>query len=190
MIQAQEEKDSKFNIIAYGGIGYGIVENDNEPNYNLNSNNGEILLNFDSNEGIGIATGIGLNELTGNGFNSLGSFYHERTFLKIPLLVTFNSNFSDNFSVFADVGVYGQNIIKDEYRFLNNTQKDSFEGWNFGLQIGVGLIFEVSENFGLGINYSGQSDFSKFESNNSSGINDEQKMNNLNSFGLIFKLQL
>lgn len=190
LMQSQEEKESKFNILAYGGIGYGIVENDSEPNYNLNSNNGEILLNYNINEKVGIATGIGLNELSGNGFNSIGAFYHERTLLKVPLLVTLSSKFSDDFSVFANVGVYGQNIIKDEYRFLNNTQKDIFEGWNFGLQIGVGLMFDVSENFGLGINYSGQSDFSKFDSNNNSGINDEQKMNNLNSFGFIFMLKL
>ncbi len=127
LIQAQDAKESKFNIMAYGGIGYGIVENDNEPNYNLNSNNGEILLNYNINQKIGIATGIGLNELSGNGFNSIGNLYHERTVLKVPLLVTLSSNFSDNFSVFANLGVYGQNIISDEYRYLNNTQKDVFK---------------------------------------------------------------
>ena len=68
LIKAQDKKESKFNIIASGGIGYGIVENDNEPNYNLNSNNGDILLNYRINQKFGIASGIGMNELTGNGF--------------------------------------------------------------------------------------------------------------------------
>jgi hypothetical protein len=189
-MQAQEEKVSKFDIIAYGGIGYGIVESDNEPNYNLNNNHGEILLNYNVDDTFGFATGIGLNELTGNGFNSIGSFYHQRTVIKIPLLVTFNSDFSDKFKVFASLGVYGNNIIKDEYRFLNNTKKEVFEGWTFGLQMGAGFIFELSDHFGLGINLSGQSDFSKLESNINSGFTDEQKIKNLNSFGFIFMLKI
>ena len=66
LIQAQEKKESKFNIIAYGGIGYAIVKNDNEPNYNLNSNSGDILLNYRINQKFGIASGVGLIELSGN----------------------------------------------------------------------------------------------------------------------------
>lgn len=188
--QAQENKTSNFSLIAYGAIGYAIMENDNEPSYNLNSNSGEILVNYHVDEEFGFATGIGMNELSGNGFNSFGNFYHERTTIKVPLLVTFTSSFSDKFNVFAVVGGYGQNIIKDEYYFLNNTQTDIYDGWSFGFQLGAGFIYQVSENFGLGINYSGQADLSKFESNNNTGINDKQKMKNLNSFGLIFMLKV
>jgi len=191
LIQAQDEKkESKFNLIGYGGIGYGIVENDNEPNYNLNSNSGEILLNYNINQKFGIATGIGMNELSGNGFNSVGNFYHERILLKVPLLFTMGSKLSENFRVFANLGFYGQNIIKDEYRFLNNTQEDVYDGWNFGAQIGVGFVFEMFDNFSAGINYNGQSDFSKFETNNNVGINDKQKMKNLNSIGIILMIEL
>ena len=53
--------------------------------------------------------------MTGNGFNSLGNFYHERTLLKIPLLATMNYNLSDKFRIVANLGLYGQNIVKDEY---------------------------------------------------------------------------
>ena len=191
LIKAQDEKkESKFNIIGYGGIGYGIVENDNEPNYNLNSNSGEILLNYRINQKFGIATGIGLNELTGNGFNSVGNFYHERTLIKIPLLATMNYNVSDKFRVIANFGLFGQNIVKDEYQFLNNSQKDIYDGWNFGAQLGLGFVFEMFDNFSAGINYDGQSDFSKFETINSQVINDKQKMKNLNSIGVILLIEL
>jgi len=190
LTQAQEEKESKFNIIGYGGIGYGIVKNDNEPNYNLNSNNGEFLLNYNINQKFGIAAGIGLNELSGSGFNSIGDFYHERTLLKIPILFTLSSKVSDNFRLFANLGFFGQNIVKDEYRFLNNTQKDIYDGWNFGAQIGAGFVFEIFDDFSAGINYNGQSDFRKFESNKNSSINDKQKMKNLNSIGIILMIQL
>jgi opacity protein-like surface antigen len=190
LLQAQEEKESKFNIIAYGGIGYGIVENDTEPNYNLNSSIGEILLNYKLNQKFGIATGIGMNELSGNGFNSIGNFYHERTLLKIPILVTMNHNASDSFRVIANFGFYGQNIAKDEYRFLNNTQKDIYDGWNFGVQLGLGVVFEMFDNFSTGINYTGQSDYSRYETTNNQGINDKQKMKNLHSIGVILLIEL
>lgn len=190
LVQAQEEKESKFNIIVYGGIGYGIVENDNEPNYNLNSNALEILVNYNINKKFGIATGIGLNELSGNGFNSIGNFYHERTLLKIPLLFTTSSNVTENLRLFANFGFFGQNIINDEYRFLNETQKDVYNGWNFGAQFGFGFAFEMFDNYSIGINYNAQSDLSKFESNNNAGINDKQKFTNLNSVGILFMIDL
>jgi long-subunit fatty acid transport protein len=190
LVQAQEEKESKFNIIVYGGIGYGIVENDNEPNYNLNSNTLEILVNYNINKKFGIATGIGLNELSGNGFNSIGNFYHERTLLKIPLLFTTSSNVTENLRLFANFGFFGQNIINDEYRFLNETQKDVYNGWNFGAQFGFGFAFEMFDNYSIGINYNAQSDLSKFESNNNAGINDKQKFTNLNSVGILFMIDL
>jgi len=189
-MQAQEEKESKFNIIVYGGIGYGIVENDNEPNYNLNSNTIEILVNYNINKKFGIATGIGLNELSGNGFNSIGNFYHERTLLKIPLLFTTGSNVTENLKLFTNFGFFGQNIINDEYRFLNETQKDIYKGWNFGAQFGFGFAFEMSDNYSIGINYNAQSDLSKFGSNNNAGINDKQKFTNLNSVGILFMIDL
>jgi opacity protein-like surface antigen len=190
LIQAQEEKESKFNIIVYGGIGYGIVENDNEPNYNLNSNTLETLVNYNINKKFGIATGIGLNELSGNGFNSIGNFYHERTLLKIPLLFTTSSNVTENLRLFANFGFFGQNIINDEYRFLNETQKDIYNGWNFGAQFGFGFAFEMFDNCSIGINYNAQSDLSKFGSNNNAGINDKQKFTNLNSVGILFMIDL
>ncbi|TVZ47481.1 porin family protein [Olleya sp. Hel_I_94] len=190
LTQAQEVKESKFNIIAYGGIGYGIVENDEEPNYNLNTNNAELLLNYRVSQAFGIGTGIGINELSGNGFNSIGNFYQERTLLKIPLLLTMNSKISDNFTLFANFGFYGQNIIKDEYRYIADTQKNIYDGWNFGAQLGLGFVFKMFDNFSAGINYTGQSDFSKFESNDNQGINDNQKIKNLNSVGVILMIEL
>ena len=192
-IQAQEKKEekvSKFNIIAYGGIGYAIVKNNNEPNYNLNSNSGDILLNYRINQNFGVATGIGIAELSGNGFNSLGNFYHERTTLKIPLLATLDYKISEKIKMIGNFGFYTQNITTDEYRFLNVSQKDVYEGWNFGSQLGLGFVFKLFDNFSAGVNYSGQSDFSKFKSTNNSGINDKQKLKNLNSIGVVLMVDL
>lgn len=72
------------------------------------------------------------------------------------------------------MGLYGQTIVKDEYRFLNNTQKDVYEGWNVGAQIGLGFLYNMFDNWSAGLTFNGQSDFSKFESNAASGIDDKQ----------------
>jgi opacity protein-like surface antigen len=189
-IQAQDEKETKFNIIAFGGIGYGIMENDIEPNYNLNSNNGEILLNYRLNQKFGVATGVGFNELSGNGFNSEGNFYHERSLLKIPLMATLNYTFSGKFRMIGNLGFYSQNVTKDEYRFLNNTKKDVFKGWSFGALFGAGFVYELNNNFSLGFKYNGQSDFTQLETNGAQTINEKQRINNLNSFGLVFLFDL
>lgn len=185
-VKAQDEKTSKFNIIAYGGIGFGIVENENEPNYNLNSNTIELLLNYKFHQKYGIATGLGLNELSGNGFNSEGNFYHERGMLKIPLLLTLDNAITDQLRVIANLGIYGQHIVNDEYRYLNNIQKDVYSGWNFGAQLGVGFVYQLQNNFSAGIHYLGQSDFTDFDTNSNQTISDSQRMNNLSSIGLLF----
>jgi opacity protein-like surface antigen len=189
LVQSQEEKESKFNIITYVGIGYSIVENDNAPSYNLNSNSADILLNYKVNKIFGIATGIGINGLSGNGFNSIGNFYQERTLIKIPLVATLDYNVHDKFRVIANFGFYTQNITKDEYQFINNLQKNIYEGWNFGAQVGLGFVFEIFDNFSAGLNYTGQIDLSKFKTENNQLISDEQ-LANLSTIGLIVVLDL
>lgn len=185
LIQAQEEKESKFNIIAYAGVGYGILENNNEQNYYTNSNNADILLNYKLNQKFGIATGVGMNELSGNGHNSIGAFSHERRLIKIPFLATMDYSISDNFKALTNLGVYGQYIAKDEYLFINKLQKDMHDDWNYGLQLGLGFVFEILNKFSVGVNYCGQYDFfSKFET-----IYKQKKMKNLNSFGFILLIE-
>lgn len=171
LIQAQEEKKSKFNLAVSGGIGYGLVDNDYEPNYNLNSNSIDVLLNYKIGKKFGIATGIGMYQLSGNGFNTIGNFYHERR-------------------VLANFGFFTQNITSDEYRFLYNSQKKIYDGWNFGAQFGLGFVFKLSDNFSAGLNYAENYEFTKFKSNNNQGINDKQKINNRNSIGILFIFQL
>lgn len=185
---AQDEKPSKFNLMAYGGIGFGVVENNNEPNYNLNTNNGAILLNYKFMKGLGVASGLGFNTLSGSGFNSIGNFYQERGLLQIPLLLTADADISEQLRFGMSFGPYANYIIKDEFRYLNNTEKDVFSGWNYGMLLNFGFFFNLSEDFSIGLNYSGQTDFSSVNSNKDTGINDSQKIKYLNSLGIAFMI--
>lgn len=80
--------------------------------------------------------------------------------------------------------------MDEKYSYLNNNIENLYENWNFGLQIGIGLIFEVTDKMDLGINYQWQSDFSKFKTNNSQIFDDKQKLSNLNTLGLIVVFHL
>ena len=186
--EESEVKNSKISVIAYGGIGYGIVDNDREANYNLNSNSGDLVVNYRFSKYYGIATGLGLNQLSGNGFNTAGNFYHERDLIKIPVLLTLDKDVGNNFKLFGYFGPYAQTILNDEYTFVNAKVEDVYEGWNFGFQLGLSFLYQVSDCLSLGLNYSGQSDFTNFETDNNQLINDEQKMKNLNTVGLMFIL--
>ena len=187
---AQEKNESKFSLIGTGGIGFVIVQNDSQSNYNLNSNAGELLLNYKITDKFGIASGIGVNELSGNGLSTLGNFYHERTLLKIPLIATLNYKIDDKLRILASFGFYGQTITKDQYRFQSNSELNVFGGWNYGVQISSGFVFRVSKNFSTGLNFAAQSDLTKLNSNPNRVINDKQKFKNLNTIGLLLIIDL
>lgn len=82
--------------------------------------------------------------------------------------------------------MYAQTIVKDEYQFLNNTQKNVYGGWNYGLEATIAVLFEVTNKFSAGINFSGQSDFTKLKTNQNQIINDQQRVENQNSVGAVF----
>lgn len=185
-IQAQEEKKANFNFIMYGGIGHGIVENKNEVNYSMNNNCGELLLSYNFKSGFGFATGFGYAELTGNAFNSIGHFYEERTIIRIPILATIKYELTQKTMLLIDFGVYGQNIIKDQFSYnVDKVQKDVYGGWNYGFQIGTGFVFEFFEGLSFGLSFKSQADFNSIKTNQTAMIKDEQKFETLSSVGIL-----
>lgn len=190
VLQAQETNPSKFNIVAYGGIGYTKVINDDAPNYDLNVNTGDLLLSYNTWKTIGIATGLGYSELSGSGFNTNGNFYQERTLIKIPLLLTLNKDITEHLIMIGNFGVYGQTIVKDEFQYINRIEKDVYEGFNFGMQLGLGIGYRFDERVGFGINFNSQSDFSSFETSDNATFKNEQKHKNLTSIGIFATIKL
>lgn len=187
---AHGQSQSQFNMIMNAGIGFGIVESDTEPNYNLNNKSNEILINYKITGKFGIATGVGLTALSGNGFNSFGNFYHERTMLKIPVIATMDYYSIDRFRMIANLGVYSQYIINDKYSFLNNSEKNVYEGWNFGVQLGLGFVYEFFNKLSAGIIYTGQSDFTKFSTKENQFIVDKQRLKNLSTLRIVILIDL
>lgn len=185
------DSGSKFSIITYGGIGHAVIDNDNQPNYNLNANIADILVSYRIGERLGLSTGIGFNRLTGDGFNNANeNFYHERGTLKIPLLLSINFNLSPKVRLVSNIGFYTQTVTRDKYSFAGRTVKDVYGGWNFGLQSGIGLAYNYNKKIGLGIMFNNQGDFNRLESDASKGITDEQKISGINTISLLFTIDL
>ncbi len=187
---AQDEKPPKFNILGYGGLGFGTVESDNEATYNLDSNLGEVLFIYQIGGVVGVGTGVGFNELSGNGFNSSGSFYHERTLIKVPLVLRLRYPVSEKVELYVNGGLYAQNILEDQYTYQNNVTETLYEGWNAGFQTGLFFTYAIYERMSLGLSYTSHTDFNKFETVDNQLVSDRQRMRNLNNIGILIQWRL
>lgn len=185
--------DSRFSFIAHGGIGYAVADGKYQPNYNLDANIGEFLLQYRIGKHYGIATGIGIVELTGNGFYyTHGPFYHERANLKFPLLFSVNYNVAPKVRLHTNVGPYAQIIYRDEFIFFNGGNvNDIYSGWSFGLQFAVGMSYHISSKMSLGVMFSSQGDFNRLSIDTSKKIfADPQRISRINTLGLLFSINL
>ncbi|WP_416372212.1 hypothetical protein [Aequorivita sinensis] len=81
-------------------------------------------------------------------------------------------------------------MLKDQYEYLNNSQKNNYNGWNYGAQLGFGLAYRVSNRFSVGFNYGLQFDLSKFKINPDLGTDNKQKLGKLNALGIILIIEL
>ena len=180
---------SSFRFLIQGGIGYGNIENESAPNYNLNLDYFEALINYRFSKQYGVATGVGINEFSGNGFNLNGNFYHEREELRIPLLATADYNVNEKIKAIVGLGFYGKTNLTDDYRFLNDLQKDVYEDWNFGFQGNFSVLFMLTPNYSFGLNFNTQNDFTDAKANPEQLISGEQRMKNVSALGILIMMQ-
>lgn len=182
----QKNKDySSLRFLIQGGFGFGKVKNETEPNYNMNLEYFEALVNYKFSSQYGVAIGIGINEFSGNGYNSNGNFYHEREDFRIPLLFTADYEFSDKIKAVVGLGFYGKTVRSDEYRFLDTLESDIYEDWSFGFQGNFGIIFQFKSYMAFGINLNTQSDFTDIDAQTGKVISGEQRIESINALGVI-----
>jgi hypothetical protein len=172
------------------GIGFSRVENEFDPNYDLNVGFVDFILNYRFNETLGISTGLSVHSMTGNGFNQMGNFSKSRSDFKIPLLLSTNYTVTDKINVVLDLGVYARSIISDEERYLNFTLEDVYSGWGFGFQTTFSFLFDVSDLLSVGINYNSLIDFNEFETNNVNITNQKQSLGAFNALGVVVMYSL
>lgn len=189
-----EEKETDtfrpVKISLTSGIGFARIENEFDPDYDLNVGFVDFLINYKFTETAGISTGLSVHSMTGNGFNQIGDFYKSRSDLKIPLLFSVNYPVSDKINTSVDMGFYARSILSDEERYLNGVIEDVYMGWGLGFQTSFSFLFDVSEFLSLGINYNSLIDFNDFETNNITIADQKQRLGSFNTFGVIVMYSL
>ena len=145
-LKAQEKEGFRFDLMGVYGIGFGVAENSNEPDYNFRTRQIDLILNFDLGKLFGFSTGVGVSTLSANGFNSNGDFFHTRNSLKIPLSLSLLHPISEQFEFYASGGFFWEQILEDEFQYLNSILEDVYEGSGFGGQFQIGLFLNPPDN--------------------------------------------
>jgi hypothetical protein len=149
-IQAQEKDGFRFDTMIMYGLGFGVADNSNETDYNFRTQEFNAVFNLDFGKLFGFGTGLGFSKLSGNGFNSNGDFFHSRTSLRIPVLLTMIHPFSEHFEFYANGGFFWENIRNDKFQYLNTTVEDLYEGSSIGAQFQIGLLINLPDHLDWG----------------------------------------
>ena len=189
-LEAQEKEGLRVSAMGFYGVGLGIVDNKNAPNYNFRTTNFDVLVDFDFGKIIGFATGIGFSSLSGNGFNSTGDFYHERSLMKIPLLMSLTYPISKDFDFYANGGLFYEQIRDDEFQYLNTTEKDIYEGSSIGAQFQVGFLINLPakvdwEGSRVGVLFGAQLS-GEYDNGSNGALFNQQDLGDIYSFSVVY----
>src|SRR5699024_10291932 len=142
--------------IAYGGLGFGTVNNSKAPEYDVNLITGQLLINYKFNPYFGLSSGLSLLQVSGNGFSKKGAFYHSRKTIAIPVLFTMAYPLDSHVVLMGHLGVNATKPISGSYSYLKGTQSNVYTDWGLGSDVAVGLAYRFSEGFSLGIRFQTQ----------------------------------
>lgn len=182
-----QEKNSNWRVLAYGGIGFGTVNNTKAPEYDVNFITGQFLVNYKFDSYFGVSSGVGLLEISGNGFDEKGAFYHKRKTLTIPVLFTMTYPLDTHVILMGHLGINATKPISGSYAYLKGTTSNVYTDWGLGSDVAVGLAYRFSEGFSLGFRFQTQADFIAMKSSLNTN---EQKLDKLNSLGIFLAIAL
>lgn len=83
-------QNTGFKIFVQSGFGNATMDQGNSRNYNIDTRHSTINFGYNFWKGVGMNTGLGIMTLRGNGSrpNQNSSFFHDRSTLKIPILLS------------------------------------------------------------------------------------------------------
>ncbi|MGK0173953.1 MAG: hypothetical protein ACI9AT_000315 [Ulvibacter sp.] len=77
-------------------------------------------------------------------------------FIKMPVLLRYGHEFVEKSTIYAETGIYAASLykVKVENIALNSSQKENNVGFSFGLQLNLGIRYQLSDiySFGFGLN--------------------------------------
>lgn len=176
---------SKIDFVLIPKTGFGRISQSNQPSLNGFITGGDILLSFRVNKSSFLSTGIGYTEFNANHTISGNAASLRNTYLHFP--VNYTSNFtlskskSDTDKVLLSIGIglYGNNLFKQEVETINGAFSEKNVGWNMGFSTYLGIKFNVSDVMNLGVGLETNNDWTKIKKDGES-----QKIDNLTTLNL------
>ena len=180
-----EANNSKIDFVVIPKMGFGRIFQSNQPSLNGFVNGGDILVSFKLNKSSFISTGIGYTEFNANQtiFGKAASL--KNTYLHFPVNYTSNYTFfksktdSDKVLLSIGIGLYGNNLFKQEVETVDGNFSEKNVGWNIGFSTYLGIKFNVSDMMNIGVGMETNNDWTKIKKDGES-----QKMDNLTTLNL------
>lgn len=181
-----QDRDRKFDVYIFEGLGNAQVQNDYPVNYDLHNMHTGALFNYRFFERNGVGIGITSSDFTGNGQNQKGYFYNERKVLSIPLMYSITNKY-EKLKWFVGVGVQANKLLKDRYSYIDGEDNKPFgSGWYWSWSGSTSFTYKVHDMMSLGVMYSGNLGLSKIASENDAVFKGKQKIKYSNQIGLVF----
>jgi hypothetical protein len=185
-----EKKESKFELIINGKIGFAKLNQEGAITLNGNINGSDILLAYKISPKWEVATGIGTLNFNANPTIAGNTASIMNNYLHIPIQFNgeynlFHGEESKNQNIFLTIGggLYANTLFKQVIETVTANYENKNLGWNFGIETQVGVKFVLTNSLNIGLGLDSQSDLTRMKKD---GV--EQRIVELNA--LYFKLGL
>jgi len=155
---SQENPDSRGGY--FGNFFFGTATIESENNYKVNAD--------------AVGGGVGKEFILSKQLSLIAAVAHLRiqheipvpinssplfqvnNFIKIPILLRYGHEFIENSTIYAETGIYVASLykLKVENIALNSSKNENNVGFNSGLELNMGLRYQLSEvySFEFGLN--------------------------------------
>ena len=185
----EEPKKPEFGLNINGKIGFGKLIQNGMVNLNGSINSGDILFFYRLPSGTTISTGVGMLDFNANGVTGGESYSLKQSYLRIPINLNYSlfilkNQLDSKLSAYGGIGIYANNLFREEIQTIDQTFKNKNQGWNAGLGFNLGLRFGVTKDVNFGIGFESQSDITKIKKNGT-----ERKLEEINTVNFSFEFK-
>ena len=139
---------------------FGNVTIELENNYKVNGTTvgGGVGKEFNFNENYSLIVNVDFiriqNEIPSSTNNN--QLFQVNNFIKTPILLRYKPNFLEKTGLFAEAGIYASSLYNSKIEDILNDNEisDNMVGYNFGLQINIGIKYKINNSlsFNIGLN--------------------------------------
>ena len=159
---SQENNSSKGNYFANFYFGNATIESETSYKVNADALGGSVGKEFILSKPLSLITAVELLRIQYEipAASTSSPLFQVNNFIKIPVLLRYGHEFAAKARLYAETGIYIASLygVKIENSALNSCQKESNVGYNFGLQLNMGLRYQLSDIYSFEFGLSSQGD--------------------------------